>query len=61
MNALHLQAMDIVRQLPDSVMEDVVNYLARVVAIAEKQSEQDRIYSRSNIPDRLGKDFSQKK
>ena len=41
MNALHLQAMDMIPQIPDAMMGDVVDYLSYVTKMAEDAPEEE--------------------
>ncbi len=36
MNAMHLQAMDMIPQIPDARIDDVVDYLAKMQPVEEK-------------------------
>ena len=56
MNALHLQAIDIIPTIPEAMMGDVIDYLSYVTSIAEKQAEPEQELDLSGLPKSVNAD-----
>ena len=50
MTALHLQALDIIPQIPDAMMGDVLDYLSYVKKMAEEQDALEEELDLSGLP-----------
>ena len=56
MNALHLQAMDIIPQIPEAMMGDVIDYLTNLKTIAKKYDEPTEELDLSGLPKSVNAD-----
>ena len=56
MNALHLQAMDIIPQIPEAMMGDVIDYLTNLKTIAKEYDEPTEELDLSGLPKSVNAD-----